>query len=165
MPSRAALPSIAEPRAISERDRPRCQNRMVSSSRSRPTFCPATISPVSACSVGSLRAHVEAGKLSEAGYSRYCAHLLTSTEAEQRGPRERLRRLRLDRPATQPPAGQRDRHQPDSSCHRHRPKLHPCRRAPRPVLQCGRSRQATRDRDQDPALTLLPATTCSAEVS
>ena len=34
----------------------------------------------------------------------------------------------------------------NSSCHRHCQKLHP-RRRPRPVLQCGRSRQSARDRE------------------
>ena len=40
MPSRAALSSMAWPSAMSESDRPRCQNRMVSSSRSRPGLRP-----------------------------------------------------------------------------------------------------------------------------
>jgi len=42
-PSRRALSTIAAPSAISESDRPRCQKRIVSSSRSRPGFTPATI--------------------------------------------------------------------------------------------------------------------------
>ena len=51
MPRRAAFSSIAWPSAMSLRLRPRCQNRIVSSSRSRPGLLPATISPSSACSV------------------------------------------------------------------------------------------------------------------
>src|SRR5205823_7879997 len=35
----------------SDNDSPRCQSRIVSASRSRPVFLPATISPSSACSV------------------------------------------------------------------------------------------------------------------
>ena len=38
-----ALASIADPSAMSESDRPRCQNRIVSSSLSRPGLSPATI--------------------------------------------------------------------------------------------------------------------------
>ena len=51
MPCSPALASIALPSAMSDSDRPRCQNRMVSSSLSRPGFRPATIWPSSACSV------------------------------------------------------------------------------------------------------------------
>jgi hypothetical protein len=40
----------------------------------------------------------------------------------------------------------RDRYRQDPSGHRHRQKMHPWR-CPRPVLQCGRSRQPARDRD------------------
>ena len=40
MPSRAAFSSMAWPSAMSDSDRPRCQNRMVSSSRSRPGLTP-----------------------------------------------------------------------------------------------------------------------------
>src|SRR5262245_1927894 len=41
---------IARPTAISRMARPRCQNKMRSSSRSRPGSCPVTIWPSSACS-------------------------------------------------------------------------------------------------------------------
>ena len=54
MPSFSPFPIMAWARAMSESDRPRCQKMMVSRSFSRPGFNPATIWPISACSVCSL---------------------------------------------------------------------------------------------------------------
>ena len=53
MPSRARLRRASRGRARCRGCRPRCQNRIVSSSRSRPGLQPATIWPSSACSVSS----------------------------------------------------------------------------------------------------------------
>ena len=47
-PRRWDFSSIAWPSAMSDSDRPRCQNRLVSSSLCRPGFRPATICPSSA---------------------------------------------------------------------------------------------------------------------
>ena len=48
IPSFSPFFSMTSPSAMSESDRPRCQNRIVSSALSRPGFSPAATSPISA---------------------------------------------------------------------------------------------------------------------
>ena len=72
IPIAAALASMAWPSAMSLSESPRCQNRIVSASLSRPGLAPATISQSSACSVASESRPVSTWRRSEPNWP--CLH-------------------------------------------------------------------------------------------